>query len=174
MKELFQNLPRLNCTIILIQHMPKFINESLRESLDEVCGQTVRIAGQGEILKHGEMFIAPSEFHLRLINNQKIELFRGDKRNYVCPSVDITLLSVEKRPSDRIMGIILTGMGRDGAAGIVHLKEIGGVTIAQDEKSSVIFGMPKEAIATGQIDWVLNPDQIRNRMIADFGYSNQK
>jgi chemotaxis response regulator CheB len=69
-----------------------------------------------------------------------------------------------------LMGIILTGMGHDGAAGIAHIKQIGGVTIAQDEKSSVIFGMPKEAIATGAVDWVMTPGQIRNRMIADFGF----
>jgi len=166
LKEIFHDLPRLNAAVILIQHMPRFINESVREILDELTGMDVRIAEDGDELRKGVVHIAPSEKHLRLIDNRRIVLFDGEKVNFVSPSVDIAMKSVQTKQGQNIVGVILTGMGRDGADGIQHIKKIGGVTIAQNEETSVIFGMPKEAIATGSVDWVLGPGEIRNKLIA--------
>jgi two-component system chemotaxis response regulator CheB len=165
LKDLFHELPRLKASVIVVQHMPKFINESIRDMIGEQTQMDVQIARHGDILKEGIVYIAPSERHLRLIDNRKIELQDGEKINYVCPSIDMTMQSVQNTTGQSLMGVILTGMGHDGAEGIQHIKKIGGVTIAQNEETSVIFGMPKEAIATGAVDWVLDPIHIRNKII---------
>ena len=174
LKSIFQDLPLLDSVIIIIQHMPKFVNESLCQGLDNLTDMSVVIAQDGEELQSGTVYIAPSEVHLELEENMKVKLSKGDKINYVCPSVDVTMRSLEKQSDSVIIGVVLTGMGRDGANGITHIKRINGVTIAQDEKSSIIFGMPKEAIQTGQVDWVLDPYQIKIKIIELVGKMNVK
>jgi len=149
--------------------MPKFINESIRESLDEITEMDVIIPNDHEMLINGTVYIAPSELQCELINNQRIRLYEGEKVHHVSPSVDIAMLSARSSPSHLFTGIILTGMGNDGAEGIVHIKKIGGTTIAQNEETSIIFGMPKEAIDSGMVDFVLSPESIRNKLIQLFG-----
>jgi len=102
---------------------------------------------------------------LNLWKIKKIHLVNSEKVNYVRPSVDVTMNSMQKKPAQQIIGVILTGMGKDGAQGISHIKQIGGITIAEDEKSSIIYGMPKEAFETGNIDFVLTPEEIRDKLI---------
>ncbi len=77
--------------------------------------------------------------------------------------------SIKKSKTDKIVGIVLTGMGKDGAAGITHIKGIGGITIAQDEQTSIVYGMPKKAYETGNVDLVLTPEEIRNKLITWLG-----
>jgi len=165
LKDIFSGMPKLNAGIVLVQHMPKFINQSLQESLSRGTDLVVRIAEHGCLLECGTLYIAPSELHLQLLDNRQIVLATGEKVNYVCPSADVTMLSLRKHPGIRFVGVVLSGMGRDGADGIVHIKQLNGDTIAQDERSSIIFGMPKEAIATGCIDWILPPSTIQNKLI---------
>ncbi len=165
LKQIFSGMPKLNASIILIQHMPKFINQSMQESLSRRTDLEVRLAENGCRVDSGKMYIAPSELHLRLLNNQQISLTEGEKVNYVCPSADTTMLSLRKHPRIQFVGVILSGMGKDGADGIVHIKHLQGYTIAQDEKSSAIFGMPKEAVATGCVDWILPSSKIQNKLI---------
>jgi two-component system, chemotaxis family, protein-glutamate methylesterase/glutaminase len=165
LKEIFTDMPVLNAGVVLIQHMPKFINESLRQSIAGGTRMKTKIAENQEFLENGTLYVAPSEKHLKLLHNRQIRLFDGDKVNYVCPSVDVVMLSVKPVPGMSSVGLVLTGMGRDGAEGIAHLKHIHGTTIAQDEASSVIFGMPKEAISTGCVDWILPPAEIRKKLI---------
>jgi two-component system chemotaxis response regulator CheB len=81
------------------------------------------------------------------------------------PSVNVAMRSLEAGPDVFPVGILLTGMGNDGVYGMIHIKNLNGVTIAQDEKSCAIFGMPKEAISTGRVDWVLNPAEISAKLI---------
>jgi two-component system chemotaxis response regulator CheB len=169
LKELFKDLPLLKGSIIVVQHMPKFVNESLTGSLDHLTAMSVRLAQNGDKLQSGTVYIAPSEVHLELVNNNEIKLFQGEKINYVCPSVDVTMKSIINEMNIQVIGVVLTGMGRDGADGIGHIKQNQGITIAQDEKSSIIFGMPKEAIQTGKVDWILNPDQIKFKLIELLG-----
>ncbi len=169
MKPFFESLPILNGSIIVVQHMPRYINGSVRKTLDGLTEMEVRIACHGENLESGLVYIAPSEVHLTLLNNKTIQLINSPKVCHVRPSVDITMKSVKKTTGDNITGIIMTGMGKDGAEGICHIKSIGGVTYAQNEKTSVIWGMPKAAIGTGQIDHVLSPDGIRNKLISLLG-----
>jgi two-component system chemotaxis response regulator CheB len=165
LKQIFTNLPKLNCSVILVQHMPQFINDSIAQSLDACSQMSVCIARDGELLKPGMVYVAPSEVHTTVLHNQIIKLGGTERVNYVCPSVDVTLRSLVHESGTAFAGIILTGMGRDGADGICYLKSIGGMTIAQNQVTSVIFGMPKEAIDTGCIDWVLSPEEIHQKMI---------
>ena len=129
----------------------------------------VKIACHGETIKPGVVYFAPSEIHLELVNNQEIQLVNSPKVCYVRPSVDVTMKSVKKTLEDNIIGIIMTGMGKDGADGISHIKSVGGTTFAQDEKTSVIWGMPKAAIGTGHVDYTLSMEGIRNKLISRLG-----
>jgi two-component system chemotaxis response regulator CheB len=165
LKEICSGMPRLNAGVVLVQHMPKFINQSLRESIARSTAMTVVIAQNGDALENGKVYIAPSERHFKLIRNRHVHLFDGEKVNFVCPSVDVTMLSLKRMDGTKTIGVVLSGMGRDGADGIAHLKSIGGVTVAQNEETSAIFGMPKEAIATGCVDHILSPVEIREKLI---------
>jgi two-component system chemotaxis response regulator CheB len=173
LKTIFTGLPKLKASVIIVQHMPKFINDSLRDSLALGTHMKVQIAKNGDTLEHGKTYIAPSEVHLKLIENKTMRLFSGEKVNYVCPSVDVTMKSLILDFGASFIGVVITGMGRDGADGIVHIKKIGGVTIAQDEKTSSIFGMPKEAVDTGCVDMVLTPDEIRTKLIELVGFDRK-
>ncbi len=167
--EIFDGLPVLNGSIVVVQHMLKIINGTLRTALDDLTKMDVRIASHGELITPGTVLIAPSEVHLELHSNQIIRLTNGPKVHYVRPSIDVTMKSVKRKPGDNIIGIIMTGMGKDGAEGISHIKSIGGKTFAQDEKTSTIWGMPKVAVETGHIDYVTTPKGIHNSLIARLG-----
>jgi len=130
---------------------------------------TVKLAENGEMIRDGVIYIALSGVHLELNNNRKIRLFKDEKVNFVCPAIDVAMNSIIPWGDDRIIGVILTGMGKDGAQGLFHIKNIGGLTIAQDEESSIVYGMPKAAYETGAVDLVLPPEQIRQKLIQSVG-----
>ena len=163
--QILEGLPKLNASIILVQHMRKYINESFRKALSRNTDMDVRLAEHGDVLNHGELFIAPSGVHLELVGNKEIALSNGEKVHFVCPSIDVTMKSLRKEKGCTVMGIILTGMGIDGVDGITHIKSIGGMTIAQDEATSIIYGMPKRAYETGHVDFVLTPMEIREKLL---------
>lgn len=163
--QIFTELPPLACSIVISQQMPKYINASFCEALDRLSSMEVCPAADGMLLEEGCVYIAPSEKHIKLHENRSIHLFQGEKVNWACPSVDILMQSLGKDTSIKKIGVILSGLGQDGAEGICHIKNIGGYTIVQDEASSAIYGMPKMAMQTGQVDWQLNPEQIRLRLI---------
>ena len=169
LKELFIDLPRLNGCFVIVQHMPKFVNESLCDNLNQNTEMDVKIACTEEPLLVGSVYIAPSEKHLKLVKNREIMLVKGEKINFACPSIDVTMKSVVEEFDKKIIGIVLSGMGKDGAEGICHIKQIGGITIAQNEETSIIFGMPKEAINTGQIDMVYSTIEIKEFLVKTLG-----
>ena len=173
-KEVLDGTPRLNGAVILVQHMPKFVNKALCESLEKISDSNVKIAEHGEELSSGCIYIAPSELHLTLTDDYRINLSKGEKVHFVCPSIDVTMKSVKEDDSISKMGIILTGMGKDGAEGLCHMKSVGAVTIAQDEKTSIVYGMPKEAIKAGCVDYQLSTDEIRNKIIAFTGLLKER
>ena len=107
---------------------------------------------------------APGGKHLTLIRNSVVHLHEGEKVNSVRPSIDVAMQSVTAPVGIRLAGVILTGMGSDGAAGISHIKQIGGVTIAQDRSTSVIYGMPRVAAETGCVDFVLPTERIADKI----------
>ena len=163
-KPLFSGMPVLDCSIILVQHMPGYINANIATSIGQLTRMKVKLAENEESIEKGIIYVAPSGMHLRLRENRKIVLTGREKVNFCCPSIDVAMESVAADPSIVIAGAVLTGMGKDGAQGIVHLKRIGAVTMAQDEASSIIFGMPKTAIATGCVDFVLSPEQMKEKL----------
>ncbi len=168
-KELFNNMPRLDGAVILVQHMPEFVNKPFCKSLDVLTGLNVQLAVHNDFIKRGFLYIAPSGKHMILKNNSMIQLVEGEKVNFVCPAVDVTMKSLSSEPGMYFTGIVLTGMGKDGAEGISYMKKLGSLTIAQDEQTSVIYGMPKEAAKTGDVDWILPPQQIAKKMIERVG-----
>jgi len=155
LEELFPHLPVIRAAVLIVQHITPVVDHSFAGSLQRVSPMPVRLARHGDALTPGEVLLAPGGVHLTLSDNSTIHLAPGEKVNSVCPSIDVTMLSVTPFRGRRGAGVILTGMGRDGADGIVHLKRCGAVTIAQDRSTSVIYGMPRAAAETGMIDFIL-------------------
>ncbi|MCT4632984.1 MAG: chemotaxis response regulator protein-glutamate methylesterase [Firmicutes bacterium] len=148
---------------VIVQHMPPVFTKLYAERLNKVCRCNVKEAENGDILEKGTIYIAPGDYHMR-VNKKgsklKLECFRGDKVNGHCPSVEVLFDSVSKIFSDDIIGVILTGMGRDGAKGLLNIKSKGGYTIGQDSNSSVVYGMPKVAYEIGAVKRQLPLDKI--------------
>lgn len=169
LRSLFAFLPRLEAAIVVVQHMPRFLNESLRRSLAERTEMDVRTARAGDQLESGAIYIAPSEFHLVLTNNRDIHLVRGVKVNYVCPSVDVAMLSLRPDEKDSFTGVILTGMASDGIEGIRHIKNLGGTVFVQDRKTAAVYDMPQRTLAAGIVDFEGSPKSIHDRFMDMFG-----
>lgn len=166
LKQLFANLPPLNAAVVIVLHIPPGMDYRIARSLANVASMPVTLAGDGEYLHSGRIYMAPGGYHLTLQGNSRVILTEGARVNFVQPSVDVAMKSLLKPlRRKRIIGVILTGMGKDGAEGVRHISEIGGVNIAQDQESSAIFGMPKAAVETGQVDFVFPPDKISQKLV---------
>ena len=145
-------LPAEGAGCVIVQHMPATFTASFAERLDELSPWKVREARHGELLHDGEAVVAPGDSHLLLMKEAmgwRTMLRHSPPVNYVRPSADVLLMSVAQACGPLGVGAVLTGMGRDGAAGLLAMRRAGGRTLAQDEASSVVFGMPKEALALG-------------------------
>lgn len=166
LRRLFSELPPLDAAIVILLHIPPGMDYKIAKGLDAVASMPVALAVDGEYLRSGQIYLAPGGFHLRLEGNSRIILEEGARVNFVQPSADVAMKSLLKPLRRRhIIGVIMTGMGKDGAEGIRHIKAIGGVTFAQDQESSAIFGMPKAAFETGAVDYVSPPDKIGRLLI---------
>jgi two-component system chemotaxis response regulator CheB len=157
-------LPAVDAAVVVVQHMPAYINASLCRTLGGVSRMPVRLIRSGETLERGTVYVAPSEAHLYLRRNSVAELRTGEKVNFVCPAVDVAMQSVEPAPGGVLIGVVLTGMGKDGATGLLHMRRIGAATFAQDEASSTVYGMPKAAAEAGAVDSALPPERIALRL----------
>ena len=146
-----QNIP----PILIVQHMPEGFTGPFAERLDRMCKFEVKEAEEGDYISKDLVLIAPGGFHMAVSKTGRIRLDRTPPIHGVRPAVDPMMASVARFYKSRAVGVILTGMGRDGAYGMKKIKEYGGVTIAQDEETSVVFGMPKAAIEEGCVDIVL-------------------
>ncbi len=166
---LFEQMPRLHASVLLVQHMPRFIQESFVNSLQKYTSMQVALAKTGDEMEAGTVLLAPAEAHTTLVQNRRVQVSPGAKVNYVCPSIDVAMLSVTSQPGRRVIGVLLTGMGRDGADGMVHLKRTGATTLAQDEASSAVFGMPKEAWKAGGVQQLLPPERIAALLVRAAG-----
>jgi two-component system chemotaxis response regulator CheB len=145
-------LPADTPPILIVQHMPAQFTRAFAERLDAVCPMRVVEAAGNEPLKRGVAFVAPGDYHL-MVEAEGVELRTavrtGPMVHYQRPAVDVLFQSAAKLRGVRRVALLLTGMGADGADGMVALRQANAVTIAEDEQSCVVFGMPKEAIARG-------------------------
>lgn len=167
-KEVLSHFPADAPGILVAQHMPENFTRSFAERLDGLCKIAVKEAEHNERVLPGHAYIAPGHSHLLLKRsgaNYMIELNQGPPANRHRPSVDVLFRSAANVAGFNALGIILTGMGKDGARGLLEMKNAGAHTIAQDEASCVVFGMPREAIALGAACEVLPLHNIARRTL---------
>ncbi|MDD5241890.1 MAG: chemotaxis response regulator protein-glutamate methylesterase [Sulfuricella sp.] len=155
--------------IAITQHMPEAFTKSFAQRLDSLCKISVKEAENGDRILPGHAFIAPGHSHLlvkRSGANYVCELSDGPLVNRHRPSVDVLFRSAANHVGKNAIGVILTGMGKDGAVGMLEMKQAGAHNFAQDEASCVVFGMPKEAIATGGVDEIVPLQDMATRVMA--------
>jgi len=150
--------------ILIVQHMPASFTATLAERLNALSAVTVREARDGDRPLSGLVFIAPGDRHLEVTERGFLRLGDGPPVNGCRPSADVTMTGAARAYGTRAIGLVMTGMGRDGAAGLAAIKQADGVALAQDQASSVIFGMPKAAIDAGVVDEVVPLDQLARRL----------
>ncbi|MEW6730512.1 MAG: chemotaxis response regulator protein-glutamate methylesterase [Acidobacteriota bacterium] len=144
--------------IVIVQHMPAGFTANFARRLDQICRIEVKEAASGDRVKSGRALIAPGDHHTLLVRNggvYAVEVVDGPLISHHRPSVDALFRSVAQTAAANAIGVIMTGMGNDGAAGLLEMKKAGATTIAQDEASCVVYSMPKEAIARGGVDEVV-------------------
>jgi two-component system chemotaxis response regulator CheB len=167
-KEVMRSLPgNLHIAILIVQHMPAGFTKSLAKRLDKLSDFKVKEAENGDKIKPGTALLAPGDYHM-LLNRGKVKLSQDSKVHNVRPAIDKTIGSVVKDYKDSMVGVLLTGMGKDGAKGMKLIKEFGGRTIAQDEATSVVYGMPRVAYEMGAIDKVKSLYQIPSEIAKMF------
>lgn len=151
-KEFLVQLPSDSPGVLITQHMPEGFTRSFANRLDKLCRISVKEAEGGERVLPGHAYLAPGHSHLKLVRsgaNYMTQLDAGPPVNRHRPSVDVLFESAAQAAGKNAVGVILTGMGKDGAAGMLKMKEAGAYNLAQDEATCVVFGMPREAIAIG-------------------------
>ncbi len=167
-KDLLLALPADTPGMVITQHIPAAFSGPFARRMDGVAAMTVREAADGEQILPGHVYIAPGDRHLKVERSGARYLCRlddGPRVNRHKPSVDVLFHSVAENVGPNALGVILTGMGDDGARGMRAMHDAGAYTIAQDEKTSVVWGMPGEAVAHGGVDEVLPLDAIPGRIL---------
>lgn len=158
LEEVLTYLPRVCAGIVIVQHMPEKFTAAFAARLDSVCNISVKEAETNDRVLPGRALVAPGGKHMLLKRNgaqYHVEVIDGPLVNRHKPSVDVLFRSVAKSAGSNALGIIMTGMGDDGAAGLLEMHSAGARTVAQDEASCVVFGMPKEAIKRGGVEKIL-------------------
>jgi two-component system chemotaxis response regulator CheB len=168
--EVLMRLPANSPGILITQHIPPVFSLAFANRLNEICPMEVKEARDGDTLARGRALIAPGDFHMLLRKSPgggfRVTIQDGPRVCYQRPSVDVMFSSVAEAASAQAVGVLLTGMGSDGARGLLKMKQAGARTIAQDETSCVVFGMPKEAIRLDAADQVVS---LRNMPAAILG-----
>ena len=139
-----------------MQHLPPGFTEMYAARLDKECRVKVREAKDGDLVEDGKILIAPGDKHMTLMRENGryyVKCFEAEKVNGHCPSVDVLFKSVAKAAASDAVGVILTGMGSDGARGLLAMRKRGAHTIGEDEKSCVVYGMPKVAYDIGAVQY---------------------
>jgi two-component system chemotaxis response regulator CheB len=151
LKALSTNMPG----IVITQHIPPVFSNMFAQRLNNQTQFQCKEAQSGDYVEKGKVLVAPGDKHMvikRIGERYKVDVFEGEKVNGHCPSVDVLFESVAKEAGNKAIGIILTGMGYDGAKGLLAMRRKGARTIGQDEKSSVVYGMPKVAFDIGAVE----------------------
>lgn len=163
-----RGLPTWCPGVLIVQHMPAEFTAAFAERLNEASLLEVRQAEEGEPVLPGVALVAPGGHHVLLEgwgSGYRVRLEDGPPVHHQRPSVDVLFQSVARRAGGRAVGVLLTGMGKDGAAGLLAIRKKGGHTIVQDERSSVVFGMPKEAIQLGAAEQVVPLEEIAEAIL---------
>lgn len=155
LREVFAKIPeKFPKPILVVQHMPAGFTKEFAASLDRICPLNVKEAEDGDLIHPGQIYIAPGDYHIVVEKSSLcnvIRLSKNDLRNGHRPSADMLFESVAKIYQNRALGVIMTGMGRDGAAQLAEMRKQGAWTLGQDEKSSIVYGMPKVAWEMGGV-----------------------
>jgi two-component system chemotaxis response regulator CheB len=149
--------------VVVVQHMAEEFMHSWLSALTRRCALDVKIAGDGDRIQPGRVLFAPPSQHLVVMGGGRVRLENGSQ--HLCPSVDLTFASVAQVYGARAAGVLLSGMGVDGASGLLAIKRAGGVTLAQDESSCVVFGMPRAAIKLGAVARGHSPAQLTRSLL---------
>ena len=162
-KKVLTRFPENSPGVVVVQHMPANFTRSFAMRLNELCRIRVKEAEDGDSVLNGTALIAPGNFHM-MLKRQGARYFvnvkDGPLVHHQRPAVDVLFKSVARYAGSNALGIILTGMGADGAMGLLEMKKAGAFTIAQNERSCVVYGMPKEAVKAGAVDISLNIDLV--------------
>jgi two-component system chemotaxis response regulator CheB len=153
---------------VIVQHMPPKFTQMFAEKLNESSKVEVKEAKSGDRIVTGRVLIAPGGYHMRVVRSggtYVVECKEGEKINGHCPSVDVLFESVAANVGPNAVGVLLTGMGRDGAEQLLNMRRMGARTLAQDERTSVIFGMPKEAWKIGAAEDLVGIYDMTDRVI---------
>ena len=174
LQRLFHALEPFDGAVVIVQHLPEYIAESIADTLTRQSKFKFELAQTGISLESGKAILAPGGKHLKIEPDLTLSVCDGDEVNFVKPSVDVTMLSIREKVFDRIVAVILSGMGRDGSDGIMHLKKMGAVTMAQNKESCSVFGMPKMAIETKCVDFILTPESMAYKIMEIFDSESKK
>ncbi len=147
-------------SVLLVQHMPGVFTSKFSQQLSEIASIKVKEAEQGELMHPGALYVCPGSHHMRVSPTGRLTLDDGPRVNGYRPCADLTMETVAAFAGNMAIAVVLTGMGGDGSRGVKPIKNASGYVLAQDEATSVIFGMPSEAIKTGAVDQVLGIDDI--------------
>ncbi len=168
LRVVLEALPVSSPGIVIVQHMPEKFTEAFARRLDTLCDMEVKEAADGDAVLRGRVLIAPGNRHMLLQRSgarYHVAVKDGPLVSRHRPSVDVLFRSAAHTAGANALGIIMTGMGDDGAHGLLEMREAGAATVAQDEASSVVFGMPKEAIALGAAERVLPLDRLASEIV---------
>jgi len=169
LKDFLTLMPADSPPIIVTQHMPEAFTKSFASRLDALCKVSVCEAEDNQRLLAGHVYIAPGHSHLSLKwsgDHYVTKLDKAPPVNHHRPSVEVLFRSVAQAAGKQAIGVMLTGMGKDGALAMLEMREAGSYNFAQDESSCVVFGMPREAIAVGAVHEVANIGEIAQRLLA--------
>jgi two-component system chemotaxis response regulator CheB len=168
-KDVLTALPAGMPPIVMVQHMPETFTPSFARRLDTLSQLTVIEAQGGERLQPGTAYLAPGHSHMTIRKSGTgyvTELNQGEPVNRHRPAVDVLFDSVAEQVKGNALGMILTGMGKDGAQGLLRMRQAGAYTIGQDQASCVVYGMPREAALVGAVEDVVSLDAVANRLLA--------
>ena len=169
LKTFLSGMPERCPPILISQHMPELFTKSFAERLDNLCAMRVSEAGQHEDIVAGHVYLAPGHSHLsleRAAGKLRTALSQDPPVNRHRPSVEVLFHSAARVLGTHAIGVMLTGMGKDGAAAMLEMKRAGAYNFAQDEASCVVFGMPREAIALGAVDEIVPLPRMAERVLA--------
>ena len=168
LRELLEAMPPDAPGLVVVQHMPEHFTRAFADRINRLCRIEVKEAASGDRVLDGRALIAPGNRHTTLVRSgghYAVEVIEGPLVSRHRPSVDVLFRSAARAAGPNAVGIIMTGMGDDGADGLLEMKQAGAATIAQDEATCVVFGMPKEAIDRGAVDEVVPLPQIPQRLL---------